>query len=121
MQTVVLSDELREGLVKNAPDCTVDLESLVSAAVQSYIRELQRAKIGRELDAYVAQHERLRQTHFGRWVAFHDGELVDCDDDQQALYKRIRSKFGRTAVLMTEVREKPIQEIHYNSRVRRDN
>jgi len=33
-------------------------------------------------------------------VAVHDRSLIDFDADEQALYRRVRAKYGNTAVLI---------------------
>jgi predicted transcriptional regulator len=111
MATVTLSDDLRERLERNAPTCGRSIDTLVGEAVKRYVRQLEQEKIDREMSAYTALHADLRHTHFGRWVAIHNGELVDCDDEPSELERRIRSRFGPTAVLITEVRETPEREI----------
>lgn len=111
MDGIVLRDNLRDSLQKNAPKDKTDINELVNDAVARYVRELQHAKIDLELTAYKSMHDELKRTHFGRWIAIHDQQIVDCDDEIANLHQRIRERYGPTAVLMTQVREQPVQEI----------
>jgi len=83
----------------------------LNEAVERYLRERQREKIHRKVVAYEAMFPELRRNYFGLWVAIHEGKLVDHDDDNAALYRRVRAKYGRTSVLMRQVGEQPIEEI----------
>jgi predicted DNA-binding protein len=115
-EAIVLSPDLREILESTAEREARSLNDIVNEAVWLYVDRLQRRKIDREADAYERMHDELRERYFGEWVAVHDGQLVDHDSDSQALYRRIRDKFGRTAVLLTRVSEKPVQDIWMRTR-----
>ncbi|HEY7067567.1 MAG TPA: DUF5678 domain-containing protein [Chloroflexota bacterium] len=108
---IVLRPELREMLENNAEHDSRTLNDLVNDAVREYAYRLQREKIDREAEAYTRLHCGLRDKFLGQWVAIHDGQLVDHDADSGALYHRIRAKFGRTAVLIRRVSERPDDEI----------
>jgi hypothetical protein len=50
----------------------------------------------------------LLNTHEGKFVAIHNGEVVDCDDDETALLKRVLGKYKPLyveQVLKTRYRE----------------
>lgn len=65
----------------------------------------------RILERERAVFERLRpellKTHAGKWVAIVDGELVDSDDDEEALVQRVYAQYGYRTMLVEEVRETP--------------
>ena len=67
-----------------------------------------------ELTAFERMKPELLKSHNGKWVAIHKGELVDFDDDEIALAKRVYAKFGYRTILMTEVTETP-RVYHVNS------
>src|SRR5690348_12440163 len=102
---IVLRPDLREALENTAEQEARTLSDLVNEAVDEYVFRLQQKKIDREVKAYERLHPDLRERFLGQWVAIHEGQLVDHDSDQRALYHRLRERFGRTSVLMKQVRE----------------
>ena len=72
--------------------------------------EAKERKIDQEMEAYRAMHVKLKQRFLGKYVAIHDGELVDHDADRRALFQRVRQKYGSAAVLITPVEEKAERE-----------
>jgi hypothetical protein len=53
-----------------------------------------------EQAAWFARPPAERQQYAGRYVAVLDGQVIDHDPDQRALYLRIRAQFGRQGVLI---------------------
>ena len=68
----------------------------------------------REQAAFERMKPELLETHKGKYVAVHNGELVDSDEDENALADRVYGKFGYRTILMTEVTEIP-RVYHVNS------
>lgn len=87
----------------------------MNEAVTRFLRERQREKIARETCAFDELHPALRRDHDGQWVAIHNQQLVDHDDDVSALYARVRARFGRTSVLIRRVEEQPSADIHWRT------
>ncbi len=65
-----------------------------------------------------AVYERMKpdllRTHKNRFVAIHNGELVDSDANEELLLERVDSKFGDITILVTQVTETP-RVYHVNS------
>jgi prevent-host-death family protein len=70
--------------------------------------------IRREEAAFEQMKPELLKTHKGKFVAIHDGKLVDFDADESTLAKRVYARFGYRTILMTEVTETP-RVYHVNS------
>lgn len=70
--------------------------------------------LNQELGVFERMKPKLLKTHKDKWVAIHKGELVDFDDDESALAKRVYGKFGYRTILMTAVTETP-RVYHVNS------
>ena len=115
MNTIILRADLQETLERDAEAASKSVNDLVNEAVARYLRERQREKIARETKAYELMHPELKRDHFGQWVAIHDQQLVDHDDDVSPLYARIRAKYGRTSVLIRQVRDHPVAEIRWRT------
>jgi hypothetical protein len=69
----------------------------------------------REMQAYLALHPTLKKTHFGRHVAIYNGELVDEDEDYEALYTRIDQQYPDEFVWITTIEEQPISTLTFRS------
>lgn len=111
MNAIVLEPNLRKRLEQDAAEEVRSVNDLVNEAVARYLRERQEAKIDREIAAFDAMHVHLTREHLEEWVAVHDQELVDHDSDRVALYRRIRTRYGRTAVLIRQVTASRTDEV----------
>lgn len=111
MQMLTLPHDLTETLVAQSRREARPIDDIVSEAVEQYLEAKWRAKLDEELAAYVKLHADLVHTHFGAWVAIHDGTVVDHDQDRVALYRRVRQHYGRVPVLVCEVTAEPVEEI----------
>ena len=111
METIILRPDLRRALEQDAAQETKSVNDIVNDAIEHYLRERQRAKLNQEIAAYETMHPILRKNHLGHWVAIHNQQLVDADEDKLALYRRIRSKYEKTSVLIRQVSENPIEEV----------
>lgn len=111
MSSVPISDNLAQRLKFDADQENQSLGDLIEEIIEDHFYRRNQEKIERESQAYELLHPQLVQQHFGRWVAIHNGQLIDVDEDRTALYHRIRAKFGKTSVLLRQVREQPVEEI----------
>lgn len=111
MDAIVLEPTLRSRLEQDAAQDIRSVNDLVNEAVAQYLRDRQQAKIDREIAAYEDMHAQLVRDHLGEWVAVHDQQLVDHDSDRIALYRRIRARYGRTAVLIRQVTAEQVEEV----------
>ncbi len=66
----------------------------------------------RERAAFLAMHPTLLRDYFGYHVAFHQGKLVDLDQDLAVLVRRIRAQYGKKFVLIRQVETEP-ERIYY--------
>ena len=71
--------------------------------------------VEREMQAYIAMHPLLKQTHFGKHVAIYDGRLIDTDDDYDTLTRRIDTQYPDRFVWITTVAEAPIKMFVFRS------
>jgi hypothetical protein len=79
------------------------VEDLVSNLVAQYLWRVEPDKLSNEVDAFRAMHAELLAQYCGRYVALHEGQVVDSDADRRSLYLRVRSRFGGTPVLIRQV------------------
>ena len=115
------SPEMRQYLyemLEQLPEATLSevarfVETLRSKDYQS-TRDAKesKAKIHAEAQAFRSMHRELLSRYRGRYVAVHDGRVVDDDMDRRSLYLRVRARYGATPVLIREVTELPEREFH---------
>jgi len=111
MDAIILRDELRKNLERYAREQERSTSDVVNEAVRKYLLDADLEKIRREQAAYEAMHADLKETGSGKWVAVHEGQVVDRDDDDVALHRRVRDRYGDIAILLTRVDESPVREI----------
>ena len=61
------------------------------------------SEMAREEAAYLAMHAELLAHYAGKYVAIHQGQLIDHDEDGAALYLRVRKQYPDEFVLITPV------------------
>ncbi|NUM44434.1 MAG: hypothetical protein HUU38_06970 [Anaerolineales bacterium] len=105
MARIVLDEPLAAELKEVAKQSDMTVEAWISEAVKRARWEAQRNKIRDESEWWFAQPLKTRQS-FSKFVAVHQREVVDTDDDEQTLINRVRRKYGKTAVLITPIEER---------------
>lgn len=73
------------------------------------------AAVDREMQAYIAMHPRLLQKYRNQYVAIHNGELVDYDEEFDALLARIDAAYPNQFVWLTKVEDQPMRELTFRS------
>ncbi|MFN8490633.1 MAG: DUF5678 domain-containing protein [Caldilineaceae bacterium] len=124
MVQVLLPDQTAEKLQRSAAKQGLDTNQLLVQLVEQYVAnepmptevadkaaDEEGQKIEQEQKFYEMQHPILLKTYKGQYIAMHEGKVIDHDADRIALRRRIRSAFGRTAILITPVLEESIQTI----------
>ncbi len=88
---------------------------ILTAAVRSYLDEVEREKIHAETEAFWAMHDELVATYGGEYVALHRGEVVDHDTDVSRLEQRVRQRFGPIAIMIAPVTPEPRRDLQFIS------
>ncbi len=101
MSEIVLREPLASQIRQEAEAKGVQVESLIESALRHYRFQAQRRKIDAESAWWQTATSEVRARYAGDFVAIHDRVVVDHDRDEAALRKRIRSKYGKTVVLIT--------------------
>ncbi len=100
MSTLHISDTLAETIRREARARGLDVEDFLKTIVQRERTFANRAKIEQEQQWWLSQSLAERARYQGEYVAVHDQKLVDHDKDENALYRRVRTQYGRAAVLI---------------------
>ena len=106
-----LQPDLQMELVQVAEVVDVDVPMLLDQAVRDYLDRLAEQKIIAESKAFQTMHAKLLQRYRGKYIAVHNGKVVDHDVNLCALNRRIRARYGRIAVLLQQVTEYPEVEL----------
>lgn len=69
----------------------------------------------REEAAYEAMHPELMAQYAGEYVAVFQGQLIDHDQDETALLRRLDAQYPNDVVLMKKVRPLPEPVLHFRS------
>ena len=101
MSEIIVSEPLASQIRQEAETEGVGVESLIEAALRHYRFEAQRKKINGEAEWWRTVTPQVRARYAGEFVAVHNKQVVDHDKDEEALRKRIRTRYGKTAVLLT--------------------
>ena len=79
------------------------------------ILRVQEQKIQKEAKSFRDMHAELVKQYQGQVVAIHEGWVVDHDQDFVPLHRRIRKRFGRTAVLLLRAGSEPERVLTFRS------
>ena len=101
MGDIVLSEPLASQIRREAEAQGVPVEQFLEAALRHYRFEAQRTKINAEAQWWRAAPPELRAQYAGEFVAVHNQQVVDHDRDEENLRRRVRARYGKTAVLLT--------------------
>ncbi len=105
--TFQLTTENLNYLEDMAINYNLDINELLDRALKKYRRYMEERKIETEKKEFLRQHTQLKQTYLGRFIAMHQGQVIDHDQDVVLLHQRIRRKYGREAILIRQVEEEP--------------
>ena len=103
MSEVMLSDTVTAQLQHKALKISKTPEELAERAVREFLRTATRQAIHQEVQMFRARHAELLQEYTGRYIAMVQGQVVDNDEDQLALWARIDDRYPHTPVLITPV------------------
>ena len=110
-RTIALPDSVMDDLNEIVQWEGKPIEEAIVRAVVYYRKELGDRKISAEAEMYKRKHPRLRAKYMGKFIAMHNGRVVDHDRDGNALYWRVRQRFGKIPVLVRQVTDEPEREI----------
>ena len=101
---LVIEDNLFSQLQQKAIGKGADVQTIAYEAIQRYLQDEEEQKMQYEIAAYHDLHQELLQSFLGQYVAVHQGQVVDHDAEQFALYLRIRQHYPGEIVLIRQVR-----------------
>ncbi len=105
--TLTISDALyrkarAQAQLTNQDPADILADAIVLGETPSMLT-FRQAAMAKEKAAYQTLHAKLLANHKGKFVAIHQGKLVDQDEDQTTLLLRIRQHYPEQIVLITQV------------------
>ena len=111
MLTITLRPEVADQLKFEAERRRTSLEALANSWLEDQLWRERRKKIYEEADLFRARHAELLARYAGRYIAMHDGVVIDDDADLLTLHNRIRTQYGDEAILIAPVTPEPVQTL----------
>ena len=109
---LTVPDELYQQVEKVADATRRNISDLLVETITRSFAPLpvdtNRAKMNQNVAAYKRLHPQLLKSYLGEYVAIHEGQLVDHDQDPIVLLQRMRSNYPEQVILRRRV--EPIVE-----------
>lgn len=102
--TIGLDEKTSTQLEQMARVRAVEPVVLARNAIRTFLRNESRRIIAQEAKAYRRLHPELLRTMPGQFVAVHNGQVVDHDSDQMAVFRRVEEAYEGQPVLIRQVR-----------------
>ena len=100
MTPLQVSDDLAQEIRSEAESRGLAVENFLRAVIQRERTLADRRKVEQEQAWWLSLPLTERAKYDGKFVAVHNQTLVDYDQDEAALYRRVRARYGKTAVLI---------------------
>ncbi len=100
MTPLQVSDELAREISHEAEARGLPIEEFLKSVIRRERTLADRRKIEQEQAWWFSLPLDERAQYEWKCVAIHGQSLVDYDEDEATLYRRVRAKYGKTAVLV---------------------
>ena len=95
-----ISEDLAQEIEQEAKQRGVTIEKFLQTVVRRERTMSAREKIEREQAWWLQQPLEVRAKYQGHYIAVHGEELIDHDKNENALFQRVRRKYGNIPVLI---------------------
>jgi hypothetical protein len=113
--TITLPSRMLEQAQKVAQREGVDVNELITTAVEHYLEEQWQASFEAESRAFERMHQQLLPHYRGQFVAVYGGQVVDSDPDKKNLARRVYERYGPAPIFFQQVTDEPMRTIHLRS------
>jgi predicted transcriptional regulator len=115
MATITLKPDLAEQISSLADNNQTSAEAFVDKALRTYLAQFRRDKIRKEAEAFNRQRKKLFAKYPGQYVAIHNGQVIDNDQNLRTLHLRVYARLGHIPVLLKQVTREPDRELLFRS------
>jgi hydrogenase maturation factor len=84
------------------------MSETVTGTFEARLAPPERSKGEREYQAFLRLLPQLLATHQGKYVAVHEGQMIDSDSDDIALVQRVHARVGYVPVHVGLVTDQPL-------------
>ena len=98
MTDLPISESLAQQLQQTAEEKGLSVAVYLEEMMWEERAQRQRRKIHEEQSWWLSRSLSTRARYEGQYVALHNRQVVDSDADVDALHRRVRSRYGSTAV-----------------------
>ena len=98
MTDLPISESLAQQLQQTAEEKGLSVAVYLEEMMWEERAQRQRRKIHEEQSWWLSRSLNTRARYEGQYVALHNEQVVDSDADVDALHRRVRSRYGSTAV-----------------------
>jgi hypothetical protein len=113
MVTITIEPTLQMRLAQAAQQLDKPVEEITDEAIRDYLERLDGLKLDAEIEAFDRMFAQLQERFLHQFVAIHNGEVFDTDEDFEILFLRVQARLGNTVVLIRQVNDAPVQEWHF--------
>lgn len=118
--TLDIPDTLYRELLNQAENSNRSVEEVVLQKIEGdpsprFSAHPQQAKMRQEVDYFDRHLEALWQEFPNLFVAVHHQEVIDSDEHELNLVRRIRNAYPNEAILIRKATGKPVPELHFRS------
>jgi hypothetical protein len=104
MSKIILDEPLASQIRQEAKAQGVDIEMYLESLLRQHRFRSQQAKVASEAEWWSLQPDEVKAKYSGEFVAIHEKEVVDHDQNEDILRKRIRANYGKIAILFAPAR-----------------
>lgn len=110
MATVTLRSDLAHTLEQEARRRGITLEKVVDEWLHEQWQETRKRRLAEQTQLFWAQHAELYAQYPDKYVAFHDGIVLDDDVNVRDLALRVQAEYGDTPMVIARVTASPNRE-----------
>ena len=100
MPVLEISSNLTETIRDEASARDLTVEEYLRSVVARERTLADRRKLEQEQEWWMNLSLSERARYGGKFVAVHNRRVIDCDADEDVLYRRVRSKYGTSAIMI---------------------
>jgi len=121
MTKLAISTKTFSQLTKVAQEKELAVEALVEQVLGQFLHTEAEQKMAQEIEAFRVMHSQLLAQYPNQYVAIYQGQLVDYDANQLALFLRVDKQYPNEVVLIRQVLPEidPVYTVH-STRFSRD-
>jgi hypothetical protein len=104
---LILSESLASQIRREAAAQGVNVDTLLKEALRHYRFKVQKEKISTESAWWWSLPPEVRASYGNEYVAVHNQQVVDHDPVEETLRQRVRTRYVKTAILITPASGRP--------------